>query len=123
MRIIIVSTLILCLISTKFIFKAYKTTAESIELKSEGQQNLFSVETRVINYLERFIEKEEENVSLLTRIIRWFFPQKKIILKKTVYSQLKKIWDQKKSKFLTNYSLITLAAVQLAIANVVFKYT
>ena len=89
---------------------------------NEVQENLYPVENQIINYLDNFIAKEEEksNVSLLTR---WFFPEKKKIVKKIVYSQLKKIWEQKKSKFLANYSWIILTAVQLAIAKIVFKYT
>ena len=124
MRFLIIHNLIVCAIVAAYFFSDEKVNGRSskaLELDAKHEQSL-KVENRVIQFLDNFIENDEEITedSFLQKVKFWSRP--KVQKNKTIYSQLKKIYDQKVSKFLGNDYGIILVAVYFAIAKVSLKH-
>ena len=124
MRFVIIHNLFVCAIVAAYFFsdeKVINSSSKALELDAKIEESL-TVENRIIQFLDNFIENDEEIIkdSFIQKIKFWSRP--KVQKNKTIFSQLQKIYDQKISKFLGNDYGILLVAVYFAIAKVSLKH-
>ena len=124
MRFLILHNLIVCAVVATLFFseeKIISSSSKALELDAKYEESL-TVGNRIIQFLDNFIENDEEIIrdSFLQKVKFWSRPQKQ--KRKTIFTQLEKIYDQKISKFLGNDYGVLLVAVYFAIAKVSLKH-